>query len=82
MKLLAAYVLLILGGKESPSAEDVTALITAAGGEVDEEKLTVLLSDLEGKDIHELLAKGDNDLKSVVGAAAPAASSGNSSHYH
>ena len=76
MKLLAAYVLLILGGKEAPTAEDVSGLITATGGEVDEEKLTVLLSDLEGKDIHELLAKGDKDLKSVVGSAAPAASSG------
>ncbi len=74
MKLLAAYVLLLLGGNATPSADDVTNLITSVGGEVDAEKLTALLGDLEGKDIHELLAKGENDLKSVVGvAAAPAA---------
>ena len=46
------------------------SVITAAGGEVDAEKLAALISDLEGKDIHELLAKGDKDLKSVVGVAA------------
>jgi large subunit ribosomal protein LP2 len=73
MKLLAAYVLLLLGGNASPSAEDVTNLITSVGGEVDADKLTALLGDLEGKDIHELLAKGEQDLKSVVGAAAPVA---------
>ena len=71
MKLLAAYVLLLLGGNATPSADDVTNLITSVGGEVDAEQLTALLGDLEGKDIHELLAKGDSDLKSCVGAAAP-----------
>lgn len=74
MKYLAAYVLLLVGGNATPSAEDVTNLLTTAGAEVDAEKLQVLLGDLEGKDIHELLAKGEKDLKSVVGvAAAPAA---------
>jgi large subunit ribosomal protein LP2 len=76
MKELAAYLLLVLGGKKDIVADDVSALITAAGGEVNEEKLQTLLSDLEGKDIHELLAKGDNDLKSVVSVAGPAASAG------
>lgn len=76
MKLLAAYVLLLLGGNEAPTAENISALIASVGGEVDEEKLTILLSDLEGKDIHELLAKGDNDLKSVVGVSSSSGSSG------
>lgn len=76
MKLLAAYVLLLLGGNEAPTAENISALITSVGGEVDEENLTILLSDLEGKDIHELLAKGDNDLKSVVGVSSSSGSSG------
>ena len=74
MKHLAAYLLLVLGGNVTPSADDVTAVITASGGEVDADKLAALITDLEGKDIHELLAKGDKDLKSVVGvAAAPSA---------
>lgn len=72
MKHIAAYVLLVLGGNATPSAEDVTNLIVNAGGEADAEKITTLLADLEGKDIHELLAKGEKDLKSCV-AAGPAA---------
>lgn len=80
MKLLAAYLLLVLGGNETPSAEDVTSVIASVGGEVDEEQLTKLFGDLDGKNIHELLSKGEADLKSVVGvssgggaSAAPAA---------
>lgn len=76
MKLLAAYLLLVLGGNESPSADDVTNLITSVGGEVDAEQLTALLGDLEGKDIHELLEKGDKDLASVVGVAVGGGAAG------
>jgi large subunit ribosomal protein LP2 len=73
MKLIAAYALLVLGGKEAPTTEEVSALVTSAGGEVDEASLAALIGDLEGKDIHELLAKGTEDLKACVGAAGPAA---------
>eukprot|EP00286_Rhodomonas_abbreviata_P014135 CAMPEP_0181317646 /NCGR_PEP_ID=MMETSP1101-20121128/16583_1 /TAXON_ID=46948 /ORGANISM="Rhodomonas abbreviata, Strain Caron Lab Isolate" /LENGTH=114 /DNA_ID=CAMNT_0023425061 /DNA_START=13 /DNA_END=357 /DNA_ORIENTATION=+ len=72
MKLIAAYALLVLGGKEAPTSAEVSAVVTSAGGEVDEASLAALFTDLEGKDIHELLAKGEEDLKSCVGAAAPA----------
>ena len=57
MRFLAAYVLLVLGGNATPSSEQVAAVITAAGGEADEAALASLIGDLEGKDIHELLAK-------------------------
>jgi ribosomal protein L12E/L44/L45/RPP1/RPP2 len=69
MKLIAAYALLVVSGKEAPTAEEVTAVVTAAGGEVDEAALASLIGDLEGKSIHELLAKGEESLKSVSGAA-------------
>lgn len=54
----------------------MTEVLTSAGAEADEAKLAALFADLEGKDIHELLAKGDNDLKSVVGVSS-GPSSGN-----
>ena len=81
MKHIAAYALLVMGGKEAPSQDDVKAVITAAGGEADEEQLTKLYADLEGKNIHELLAEGETKLKSVTvsggggggGGGAPAA---------
>lgn len=73
MKLIAAYALLVISGNEAPTAEQVTAVVTAAGGEADEAALAALFGDLEGKNIHELLAKGEKDLKSCVGSAGPAA---------
>ncbi len=72
MRHLAAYILLVVGGNATPSAADVTALITSTGGEVDEERLTQLLGDLEGKNLNELLALGEDKLK-VCSAAGPAA---------
>ena len=72
MRHLAAYVLLVLGGNATPSAEDVTKVITSAGGEVDEERLGQLIADLEGKSLSELLAAGEAKLK-VCSAAGPAA---------
>ena len=83
MKHIAAYALLVVGGKEAPSADEVKAVITAAGGEADDEQITKLFAELEGKSIHELLSAGETKLKSVVssgggggGAAAPAAAAG------
>jgi large subunit ribosomal protein LP2 len=57
MRHLAAYLLLVLGGNATPTVDQVNSVITAAGGEADEAKVTALLADLEGKDIHEILAK-------------------------
>ena len=48
MKELAAYLLLTLSGKEGIVADDISAVITAAGGESDADKITALLTDLEG----------------------------------
>ncbi|KAF1810668.1 ribosomal protein 60S [Eremomyces bilateralis CBS 781.70] len=75
MKHLAAYLLLGLGGNDSPSADDIKAVLSAVGIEADEERLNTLLSELKGKDLNELIAAGTEKLASVpsAGAAAPAA---------
>ncbi|KAG5983431.1 hypothetical protein E4U55_008201 [Claviceps digitariae] len=54
MKHLAAYLLLGLGGNTSPSAEDIKTVLSAVGIEADEERLTKLIAELEGKDISEV----------------------------
>lgn len=54
----------------------MAAVVVAAGGEVDETQIALLFTNLEGKNIHELLAKGEIDLKNCTsggGGAAPAA---------
>ena len=56
MKHLAAYLLLSLGGKDSPSAKDVKSVLESVGIEADDERLNSLISELKGKDLQEVCA--------------------------
>eukprot|EP01123_Difflugia_compressa_P014084 TRINITY_DN69_c0_g1_i2.p1 TRINITY_DN69_c0_g1~~TRINITY_DN69_c0_g1_i2.p1 ORF type:complete len:117 (-),score=44.21 TRINITY_DN69_c0_g1_i2:133-483(-) len=87
MRHVAAYLLAKLGGKENPTEADITTILEAAGVEADTEKISKLLSELEGKDLNEVLAAGRAKLSAVPsggggggarsgGAAASSASSG------
>merc|ERR1711862_896113 len=58
MKHGAAYLLLVLGGNESPTADDVSKALEEVGIESDSERLNQLISELEGKDLNELMASG------------------------
>jgi Ribosomal protein L12E/L44/L45/RPP1/RPP2 len=84
MQEAAAYLLLILGGNTSPSADDVKNVIAACGAEANEDAIASLVGDLEGKSINELFEEGMSKLKDVPmgggggggGAAAGAAAGG------
>ncbi|KAF8251982.1 hypothetical protein K440DRAFT_658352 [Wilcoxina mikolae CBS 423.85] len=65
MKYLAAYMLLTLGGNDSPSAQDVKTVLSSVGAEVNSDRLDMLISELSGKDIQELIAAGSSKLASV-----------------
>ncbi|KAF1837534.1 ribosomal protein 60S [Decorospora gaudefroyi] len=65
MKHVAAYLLLGLGGNTSPSSADVKAVLESVGIEADDERLDKLISELEGKDINELIQEGSAKLASV-----------------
>merc|ERR1712045_1088914 len=69
---IAAYALLVLGGKEEPSAADVEKVVKDAGAEPDKEKITALCAALEGKPFNELVAAGIAKLGSM-GTGAPGA---------
>ncbi|MFQ6664250.1 hypothetical protein Gotur_031433 [Gossypium turneri] len=76
MKVVAAYLLAVLGGNASPSADDLKSIL--ASGTL--ERLQLLLSEVKGKDITELIASGREKLASVpsgggvaVAASAPGA---------
>ena len=58
MKHVAAYLLLVLGGNESPSADDVTSALAAVGVEADSDALGRFLGEMEGKSLEELLEAG------------------------
>ncbi|KAI0111576.1 60s acidic ribosomal protein-domain-containing protein [Daldinia grandis] len=76
MKHLAAYLLLGLGGNTSPSASDVKEVLESVGIEADSDRLEKLLSELEGKDINELISEGSGKLASVPSGGAGGAASG------
>ena len=67
MRHLAAYLLLVIGGNTSPTAEDVKAVLGAAGIETDDERLNTLITELEGKSLAELVEAGSSKLLIGVG---------------
>lgn len=75
MKYLAAYLLLVNAGNTSPSAADIKAVLESVSIEVDDEKVSKLLSEVEGKNAEELIAEGNEKLSSVP-TGGPAAASG------
>jgi hypothetical protein len=54
MKHLAAYLLLTLGGNESPSAADVKSVLESVGIEADSDRLDTLISELKGKNVNDV----------------------------
>ena len=61
MKHLAAYLLLGLAGNTSPSASDIKEVLSSVGIEAEEERLTALIKELEGKDINEVCISAMQD---------------------
>lgn len=54
MKHLAAYLLLMLGGNEAPSASDVKNVLGSVGIDADDDRLDKLIKELKGKDLQEV----------------------------
>ena len=77
MRYIAAYLLATMGGNDSPSADDVKQILGSVG--VDEEQLNIVIQQLTGKDVNEVMASGAELLVSVPsgGAAAGRAAAAN-----
>mmetsp|Transcript_138875 Transcript_138875/g.245383 ORF Transcript_138875/g.245383 Transcript_138875/m.245383 type:complete len:120 (+) Transcript_138875:129-488(+) len=58
MKYLGAYLMAVIGGKESPTADDVKAILEAGGIEIDEDILSKVIERMDGKTAHEMIATG------------------------
>ncbi|XP_043725162.1 60S acidic ribosomal protein P2-1-like [Telopea speciosissima] len=80
MKVIAAYLLAVLGGNTSPSADDLKNILGSVGADAEDDRIELLLSEVKGEDITELIASGREKLASVPsgggGAIAVAASTG------
>lgn len=78
MKYIAAYALLVLGGKAEPSAADVEKVLKEAGIKSETEQVERMIAALKGKKFHELVTAGKAKMASmgpvqVAAAGAPAA---------
>ena len=80
MKVIAAYLLAVLGGNADPSAADLKKILASVGADAEDDRIELLLSQVKGKDITELIAAGREKLASVPagggGGVAVAASAG------
>merc|ERR1712119_89804 len=72
MRYVAAYLLATMGGNASPSADDVKQILGSVGVDVDEEQLNVVIQQLAGKDVNEVMARGAELLASVPSGGAAA----------
>ncbi|KAF5207460.1 60S acidic ribosomal protein P2 [Thalictrum thalictroides] len=75
-----------LGGNDEPTAVDIKRIFASVGAEADDDRIELLLCQVKGKDLAELVASGREKLASVPsgggGGGAPivvAASGGGSS---
>lgn len=73
MKHLAAYALLVLGGKETPTADDVNKLLKDAGCNSDSDKVAALVKAMEGKNFAEQVSSG---LEKIAGMGSGPATGG------
>lgn len=74
MKYIAAYALLVLGGKATPSAADVENVLKEAGIKSDSEQIERLITSIKDKPFHEYVKAGSAKFASMGSvASAPAA---------
>ena len=69
MRQIAAYALLVLGGKPAPAPEEVAQVVREAGVDPEMEKCIALCAALEGKPFNELVDTGLQTLRAMELAA-------------
>ncbi|KAJ9453734.1 60S acidic ribosomal protein P2 [Diplonema papillatum] len=76
MKFVAAFLMAKLS-KDAPTAEDIKTILSSVDCEIDEERLSDFMAEIDGKDVNELITAGSAKMASLGGgggaAAAPAA---------
>ncbi|XP_062433901.1 large ribosomal subunit protein P2 [Rhea pennata] len=79
MRYVAAYLLAVLGGNESPTSKDLKKILDSVGIETDDERVNKVISELNGKNIEDVIAQGNGKLASMPVGGAVAVSAGGGS---
>ncbi|XP_019401790.1 PREDICTED: 60S acidic ribosomal protein P2-like [Crocodylus porosus] len=74
MRYVAAYLLAVLGGNDSPTAKNIKKILNSVGIDADDERVNKVIGELSGKDVDDVINSGLSKLTSVpAGGAVPAA---------
>lgn len=65
MRYVAAYMLAVLGGNKSPSAADIKKILGSVDAEYNEEQSKKIVSELNGKNLDELIQNGTAKLATI-----------------
>jgi len=65
MKIVAAYLLAVLGGNKNPDAAAIGKILSSVGIEANKEQVELFLNELKGKNVYEVIASGAEKLSSV-----------------
>ena len=76
MRHMAAYLMLKLGGNDNPSKDDISQALSAVGVQIDDAWCDKMLTELEGKDLNELLESGKELLAKFGGGGGGGAAAG------
>merc|ERR1712054_146740 len=82
MKVIAAYMLAVVGGNNKPSVAEVKKILSSVGIDLDESassRLEDLVEEMAGKELSDVLAAGTEKLKAVPmggGGGGPAVGGG------
>ncbi|KAJ8251993.1 hypothetical protein COCON_G00213050 [Conger conger] len=75
MRYVAAYLLAALGGNNSPQAKDIKKILESVGIEADDTRMEKVITELDGKNVEEVIAQGYGKLASVPSGGAVAVAS-------
>jgi len=65
MRIIAAYMLAVLGGNQNPDAAAVKKVLDSVGSKYDEKRIDALIAELAGKDLAQLIAAGNAKLAAL-----------------
>ncbi|XP_044281824.1 60S acidic ribosomal protein P2 [Varanus komodoensis] len=78
MRYIAAFLLSVLGGNGSPNKQDIKKILDSVGIETDDERLSKVINELNGKNVEDVIAQGLTKLASMPVGGGVAVSAGGS----
>jgi len=76
MRHVAAYILAVMGGKSNPTEKDIKAIMNSVGIEPEPSQLALVIKQLKGKDVFQVIAEGQELLADMPSGGVGGGSGG------